>query len=482
MLQQLDVQERKPDTLYDSSDAVAVRLIRRVPILVCATLVALGDLAGLLILTQSLVAIIQFTAEAAWSAAFGSVLIWLLVTHSLQLYDKSSLLGALRTQLIKSAVPIGLAVLLVLALTPNALPVAGQSSKLVVATVGALAWVWSLRVIWQRCARSLLRHGQCLDRALLLTGTAEDASALSEYLERDTMGEVRVVAVARIPVRRGTPSFEWVENLIRMGSVDRVFVAGFSGFIDDTNVLLRRLSRLAVDVTLMPDLAGIEAPALHVDRIGPRPVVDVNRAPLSSIDAALKRVEDLLILVVALPLFAFVALVVAIAIKLDSPGPVFFRQWRAGFHDQRFRMWKFRTMYHDMRDDGSARQTGPTDNRVTRVGRILRKTSLDELPQLLNVLKGDMSIVGPRPHALAMTTIGQPMHEVVVDYPSRHRVKPGITGWAQVSGCRGEVDTAEKLHRRVMLDCYYIEHWSLGFDLWIILRTIGNLLFARDAY
>jgi exopolysaccharide biosynthesis polyprenyl glycosylphosphotransferase len=219
-----------------------------------------------------------------------------------------------------------------------------------------------------------------------------------------------------------------------------------------------------------------------VDRIGARPVVDVNRAPLSSVNALLKRAEDLVVLMVALPVFAILTVAVCIAIKLDSPGPVFFRQWRAGFHDQRFRVWKFRTMHHHMRDDGSARQTGRTDRRVTRVGRILRKSSLDELPQLLNVLMGDMSIVGPRPHALAMTTTGRPLHEVVIDYPSRHRVKPGITGWAQVSGCRGEVDTAEKLSRRVMLDCYYIEHWSIGFDLWIILRTICNVLLAHDAY
>lgn len=483
MLQQLKTQESEPDIFYGSSDALAVRSIRRVPILVWATLLALGDLAGVVVLSKYLATVNQLTAEAVWAAVCGSVLIWLLVSHSLQLYDKSSLLGALRSQLLKSAGPIGLVPLLILSLAPNALPVDGQRSRaLIISTAGVLAWVWVLRVAWRRYARSLLKQGQCLDRALLLTGAAEDESALREYLERDTMGEVRVAAATRIPARRGDPSFERVENVIRMGSVDRVFVAGFSGLIDDTNMLLRRLSRLAVDVTLVPDLAGIEAPALHVDRIGPRPVVDVNRAPLSSVDAMLKRFEDLLILIAAVPVVSVLSLVIAIAIKLDTSGPVFFRQWRAGFHDQRFRMWKFRTMYYHMRDDGAARQTGRTDDRVTRVGRILRKTSLDELPQLLNVLRGDMSVVGPRPHALAMTTVGQPMHEVVVDYPSRHRVKPGITGWAQVCGCRGEVDSAEKLHRRVSLDCYYIEHWSLGFDLWIILRTVGNLLFGRDAY
>jgi Undecaprenyl-phosphate glucose phosphotransferase len=482
VLQQLDIQNNEPDAFDGSPDEIAVRTIHRLPILRYATLLALSDVLGILLFTQFLAVTNQFTAEAAWSATCGSVLIWLLVTHSLQLYDKSGMLGALRTQLISSAVPVGLAALLIFALTPRTVPLTGRSKEFLIATLSVIAWVWILRILWQQYARSLLRRGQCLDRALLLTGAAEDGSALCEYLERDTMGEVRIAAVAHIPERRGNAAFEWIENVIRMGSVDRVFVAGFGGLVDDTNVLLRRLSRLAVDVTLMPDLAGIEAPALHVDRIGPRPVVDVNRAPLSSVDAVLKRLEDLVILMAALPLFALLTVVIAVAVKLDSPGPVFFRQWRAGFHDKRFRMWKFRTMYHHLRDDGSARQTGRTDRRVTRVGRILRRTSLDELPQLLNVLTGDMSIVGPRPHALAMTTTGQPMHEVVLDYPARHRVKPGITGWAQVSGCRGEVDTAEKLHNRVVLDCYYIEHWSLAFDLWIILRTAGNILFAGDAY
>jgi len=482
VLQQLDVQEDEPGILYSSTDMTAVRRIRRVPILVCATLLAIGDLIGLSIYTSSIAPISSFRAGALWPAACGSVLIWLLAAHSLRIYDKATLLGALRSQLIKSAVPVGLAALFALALTPSAVSAAGRPRTFIATTIGALAWVWALRFFWQQYAKLLLRHGQCLDRALVLTGPAEDGSALRDYLERDTMGEVRVAAIARIPARRGNSSFEWIENLIRMGSVDRVFVAGFANFIEDTNVLLHRLSRLAIDVTLMPDLAGIEAPALHVDRIGPRPIVDVNRAPMSSIDALLKRLEDFALLTLVVPLVAVPAILIAVAIKLDSPGPVFFRQWRAGFHDHRFRMWKFRTMYHHMRDDGSVRQTGRTDLRVTRVGRILRKTSLDELPQLVNVLMGDMSVVGPRPHALAMTTTGQPLHEVVWEYPSRHRVKPGITGWAQVSGCRGEVDTAEKLERRVMLDCYYIEHWSIGFDAWIILRTVANVLFGRDAY
>jgi lipopolysaccharide/colanic/teichoic acid biosynthesis glycosyltransferase len=161
---------------------------------------------------------------------------------------------------------------------------------------------------------------------------------------------------------------------------------------------------------------------------------------------------------------------------------VLFRQKRAGLNDQIFQVMKFRTMYAHARDDLALRQTSRGDARVTRVGRFLRRTSLDELPQLLNVLIGDMSLVGPRPHPLGMTSVGVPLHEVTEEYPARHRLKPGITGWAQISGNRGEVDSHEKLRRRVALDCYYIENWSLGLDLWIMLRTALVLFADPNAY
>jgi lipopolysaccharide/colanic/teichoic acid biosynthesis glycosyltransferase len=161
---------------------------------------------------------------------------------------------------------------------------------------------------------------------------------------------------------------------------------------------------------------------------------------------------------------------------------VFFRQEREGYHNHTFWLWKFRTMYHDRRDPLARRQTSRNDARVTRVGRILRRLSLDELPQLINVMRGEMSIIGPRPHALGMTAVGSALHQVTEDYPARYRLKPGITGWAQVNGCRGEIDTHEKLRRRVYLDCYYIDNWSLSLDLWVMVRTAALLFFDADAY
>ena len=178
-------------------------------------------------------------------------------------------------------------------------------------------------------------------------------------------------------------------------------------------------------------------------------------------------------LLAALPIF----LLVAAAIKLDTPGPVFFRQRRHGFNHNIFMVWKFRTM--TVVEDGVAIvQARKGDQRITRVGRWLRRTSLDELPQLLNVLAGEMSLVGPRPHAVAHN---EHYSLLLGTYASRHKVKPGITGWAQVNGYRGETDTSEKMAKRVEYDLYYIEHWSLLFDIKILLLTPFSL-FGKNAF
>jgi exopolysaccharide biosynthesis polyprenyl glycosylphosphotransferase len=175
-------------------------------------------------------------------------------------------------------------------------------------------------------------------------------------------------------------------------------------------------------------------------------------------------------------------LVTAVLIKLDSPGPVFFRQRRYGFNGREIEVWKFRTMYADQADESGKQQTHRYDPRVTRLGRLLRKTSIDELPQLFNVLSGDMSIVGPRPHPIGMRTDNRLSKEIVAEYAHRYRVKPGITGWAQVNGYRGATHTADLLQKRVEYDLYYIENWSLMFDLRIILLTGLRVLTMRDAY
>ena len=195
-----------------------------------------------------------------------------------------------------------------------------------------------------------------------------------------------------------------------------------------------------------------------------------------------KRAFDLLGASLALLVLSPLMLAIALAIKLDSSGPVFFRQPREGFNNKSFRVFKFRTMYNNLGEVDNIQQASRKDPRVTRVGAILRRTSLDELPQLFNVLAGDMSLVGPRPHAASTRAGGKLFSEVVTSYAARHKVKPGITGWAQVCGWRGETDTEDKLIKRFEHDLYYIENWSLLFDFYILLRTAAALVVPRNAF
>jgi Undecaprenyl-phosphate glucose phosphotransferase len=413
----------------------------------------------------------------------GFMLLWSLAAHSQRVYVRTVLLGSLRAQLLRCVASVALTFSLILLLAFGFKITAGFSRLWLLAwSISTFAWMAALRLAWRHYLRRLFDGDRCLERALLLTGTFKTGLALGEDIEQETLGEVRIVASATLPGTPDGPFLARIEDAVRKGLVDRVFIAGFDDMALQTNLLLTRLARLAVEVTLIPSLESIQAPVLRADKLGMRAMLDVNLMPLTALQVMTKRIEDLVLGSVLLVLASPALAMAALAIRLDSPGPVFFRQRRAGFHDQPFKMWKFRTMYHDLRDEGAVRQTSRADPRVTRVGRFLRRTSLDELPQLLNVIRGEMSIVGPRPHALSMMAMDQPMHEVIAEYSARHRMKPGITGWAQVRGCRGEINSHNKLRRRVAFDCEYINNWSLGFDMWIILRTAVTLLFDKNAY
>ncbi len=204
--------------------------------------------------------------------------------------------------------------------------------------------------------------------------------------------------------------------------------------------------------------------------------------PLSGWRAVVKRTEDLVLASLLLMLLSPVMLVAAALVACASCGPVMLRQPRFGYGDVPFMIFKFRTMYHGMGDRTGARATVPGDRRVTRVGRFLRASSIDELPQLFNVLKGEMSPVGPRPHPVKMRVLGEYYHEVVPGYRDRHRVKPGITGLAQVNGYRGLVDTLEKAEGRLAWDLAYVERWSLGMDIRILGRTLVKGFFGPGAF
>jgi Undecaprenyl-phosphate glucose phosphotransferase len=271
-------------------------------------------------------------------------------------------------------------------------------------------------------------------------------------------------------------------SMIRDGRVDQVVVALPWAAEVRLQQVVSRLALTPVKIRLAPDLASFVFAKRPLVMLGEMPLMTLFDRPISGMDAAIKAAEDIILPLIILFCIWPLLLAIAVAIKLDSPGPVFFRQPREGFNNQTFRVYKFRSMYHDRAEFDAINQASRNDPRVTRVGRILRMTSLDELPQIFNVLQGDMSLVGPRPHAASTRAGGRLFSDVVSSYAARHKVKPGITGWAQVCGWRGETDTENKLIKRFEHDLYYIENWSLWLDFYILFRTVGSVLLPRNAF
>jgi exopolysaccharide biosynthesis polyprenyl glycosylphosphotransferase len=213
------------------------------------------------------------------------------------------------------------------------------------------------------------------------------------------------------------------------------------------------------------------------------PVLDVADRPIADWDVVMKWLFDKIVGTLALIAAAPVMALIALAIKLDSRGPVLFKQKRYGFNNDLIEVYKFRSMYVEATDATASKLVTKNDPRVTRVGRFIRKASLDELPQLFNVVfKGNLSLVGPRPHAVNAKAETRLYDEAVDGYFARHRVKPGVTGWAQINGWRGETDTQEKIQKRVEFDLYYIENWSVLLDLYIVAMTPFALLKTENAY
>jgi putative colanic acid biosynthesis UDP-glucose lipid carrier transferase len=260
-------------------------------------------------------------------------------------------------------------------------------------------------------------------------------------------------------------------ELGREGGVDSVVLALEHGHVMDVAQIVQRLKALPVQVAVCSDDDWSTAAATQLRLLGGLPMAVVADRPIKQWDLLIKNLLDkvgaLILLVLLLPLL----LGIAIAVGLSSPGPIIFRQRRQGWSGRDFTVFKFRTMFAQASGPFQSFQTRRDDVRCTSVGRILRRCSLDELPQLWNVLRGEMSLVGPRPHADSLHDVDRAGREIVADYAQRNRVKPGITGWAQVHGARGATATLDQLRRRVEYDLFYIENWSLLLDIQILLRT-----------
>ena len=282
-----------------------------------------------------------------------------------------------------------------------------------------------------------------------------------------------------IPVRGGIDHL--IDLVQNTPSIDKVLIALPMNAEDRILQLLTRLRHLPVDVALVPEFVGVRIDK-QVIRDAHPPILNISRKPQSEMDLLIKRTFDFAAALGALVLLSPVLAAAALAIKVTSPGPIFFRQPRMGFNNKQFHVLKFRSMYMDCSDFEARQQTQRNDARVTKIGGLLRKTSIDELPQLINVLRGDMSLVGPRPHALGMQVGDRLCDEIVREYAVRHRMKPGITGWAQVRGLRGAVDEPEVLEARVHHDIYYIDNWSFFFDLRILIMTVVELIRPRNAF
>ncbi|MBW4024135.1 MAG: exopolysaccharide biosynthesis polyprenyl glycosylphosphotransferase [Proteobacteria bacterium] len=332
-------------------------------------------------------------------------------------------------------------------------------------------------------------------RRAILFGNGESAARLAIYLaDNEALRIVGFVGVgigagggmapgmapgvARWPVLGGLRA---ARDLIQAGEADLVIIALPEAASRRIGGILRRMSGMAVDIRLAPDTARFYRPDARVSAIGGLPFLHLSDKPISGFAAAAKRAEDLALGVPLLCLAAPVMLLVALAIRCDSPGPVLFVQPRLGFNNRVIRVRKFRTMRQCQGDAQGRLQAVRGDPRLTRLGGWLRRTSLDELPQLIDVVAGRMSLVGPRPHALGTEAAGLPFETAAAHYEARHRVKPGMTGWAQVNGWRGETDTVEKLRRRVEHDLHYIAHWSLWFDLRVLAMT-ATALVRGEAY
>lgn len=269
---------------------------------------------------------------------------------------------------------------------------------------------------------------------------------------------------------------------VRRGTVDTVIIALPNFSERRLRHIVNALDDLPIDIRLCPGSVPLRFMQAKISLYAGIPMFHVADRPLASWRYAVKEAEDRLLALLILLIISPILLAIAAIIRLDSRGPIFFRQKRYGYNNQLIEVFKFRTMHDDMRDANASQLTQKDDPRITPVGRVLRRFSLDELPQFINVLRGEMSIVGPRPHAVSAKAAGLLYRDAVTHYTSRHRVKPGITGWAQINGWRGPTDTVRQIQKRVEHDLYYIDNWSLWLDIKIILLTPFKGVAGQNAF
>ncbi len=315
------------------------------------------------------------------------------------------------------------------------------------------------------------------DTAVIVGANELGRTLARTLLQSPALQPVRVTAFFddRAPTRLGddlelplTGRIDSLADFVRANRVDQIYIALPMASQPRILKLLDQLRDTTASIFFLPDIFLYDLIQARVDTVGGLPVVAVCETPFHGTTGVIKRLSDVMLSLAAITVTAPLMLAIAIAIKTTMPGPVLFKQRRYGLDGEQIVVWKFRSM--KVQEDGAVvRQATKDDDRITPVGRFLRRSSLDELPQFFNVLQGRMSVVGPRPHAVAHNEM---YRKLIKGYMIRHKVKPGITGWAQVNGARGETDTVDKMTRRIEYDLEYLRHWTLRFDMMIVWRTV----------
>lgn len=417
-----------------------------------------------------------------------AVFIFFLLGRYAGIYSFSTIISPL-TNLPNLAIVCLTTFMLLLAIAFS-LKVSGEFSRIWMYSFGFATFfvILAHRLIAFVIINYLASRGICTRKVVVLGG-GKQTERLLRQLENEKPTINKVVGIFDDRIGRVGPT---VGGHSLLGNIDALIKFVRNNHVDDIIVALpwnaderqieivSRLRELPAHVHLVSDLVGFRFPYQpSPNHFGGVPMIEVVDSPLSGFKIVIKALEDRILGSLALLVFSPVFLLVALAIRLESKGPVLFKQKRYGYNNQIFEIYKFRSMYHDGEKRAVTVQASKDDPRITRVGKFIRRTSLDELPQLFNVVLGTMSLVGPRPHAIDHN---EEYSELIEGYFARHKVKPGITGWAQVKGYRGETDTLEKMEARVTYDTYYVENWSLFFDLQILAMTVFVGFINKNAY
>ncbi len=473
----------------DDGALVSRRVLSGLVRLMDAILIAVVGLAlALLYVSQPIV-----TSDADYAMLLGaSMVVTMIVFQALRLYDParfSSFVGQLPRVLLGWTITLS-----IIGASLVFLKTAHEFSRvwLVLWYVAGGFVLLCGRAALTHLVRSWARQGR-LYRHAVIYGAGAVSEDVIHQLEGDDGIDIRISGIfddrddgGRAPAQiAGYPRLGGLKDLLALGResrVDLVIVALPVSAEHRLTEIVKQLSVLPADIKLPARATSIRFSPKTYSHVGSVAMIDLYDKPIADWGTVTKWIFDKSIAALALVLLAPVMAAVALAVKLESRGPVLFRQKRYGFNNELIEVYKFRSMYTDKCDATASKLVTKDDPRVTKVGRFIRKTSLDELPQLINVLKGELSLVGPRPHAVSAKADNRLYDEVVDGYFARHKVKPGITGWAQINGWRGETDTAEKIQKRVEYDLYYIENWSVLFDLYILIKTPLSLLKNENAY